>query len=178
MFLLPRRPRSLIFTYPAKLFYTLRKFPVFIIPVLWDVKQRRAAEEGRPEHTTVKTPKLEFPLLFRTAARNSSGDLEELHAVTAPYIVSGVWSVRPHYSVCAPAEIQAPVFNRPSGNTVTTLTEFNCPSGNTVTTLTELPDTPCSYSDGTVGVSEGAPSVSLIFRPKVRRQRRQRRATE
>lgn len=164
MFLLPRRPRSLIFTYPAKLFYTLRKFPVFIIPVLWDVKQRRAAEEGRPEHTTVKTPKLEFPLLFRTAARNSSGDLEELHAVTAPYIVSGVWSVRPHYSVCAPAEIQAPV--------------FNCPSGNTVTTLTELPDTPCSYSDGTVGVSEGAPSVSLIFRPKVRRQRRQRRATE
>jgi hypothetical protein len=93
------------FTCPAKLFYTLRKFPVFIIPLLWDVKRRRVAE-GRPEQTTVKTPKLEFPLLFRTAARNSSGDLEELHAVTAPYLVSGVWSVRPHYSVCVPAGIQ------------------------------------------------------------------------
>lgn len=138
---------------------------------MWDVKQRRAAEEGRPEHTTVKTPKLEFPLLFRTAARNSSGDLGELHALTAPYIVSGVWSVRPHYIVCAaPLQRLCPCWDsNPS---------FYCSSGNTVTTLTELPETPCSCSDGTFGVSEGAPSGSIIFRPKVRRQRRQRRATE
>ena len=148
------------------------KFPVFLIPILWDVKERRAADRRRPEHTTVNTSKLVFPLLFRTAARHSSGDIEELHAGQR-HTLSGVWSVpllgfkpqgvcsvRPHYSVCAPAGIQTPV--------------FNCPSGNTVTTLTELPDTPCSYRDGTVDVSEGEPSGSIIFRPEVRWQRRQK----
>jgi len=122
MFLLPHFPRwptSLIFTCPPN-YSTLMKFPVFLIPILWDVKERRAADRRRPEHTTVNTSKLVFPLLFRTAARHSSGDIEELHAGQR-HTLSGVWSVpllgfkpqgvcsvRPHYSVCAPAGIQTP----------------------------------------------------------------------
>lgn len=46
------------------------------------VRRQTASCSGRrrPEHKTVKVPKLEFPLLFRTAARDSRGNIEELHA--------------------------------------------------------------------------------------------------